>query len=284
MTKERHRFPICPIPAAHNKHVPNPSPLRYPGGKTWLIPHARAWLGSPPRTRTLVEPFAGGATISLLALAENLADRAVLAEIDPGIAHFWRTLLSRPRTLAEAVRNIGTNVPEPPDSAAQHDAGIARAVQTLTENRTRFNGILNSRAGRTKDSERLYPQTIARRILSAGELAHRIQLLEGDGLALLEAAGHDPGARVFIDPPYGAPKTQSSGSRLYRRHDVQPPQVFQALSRSDGDFLMTYADDEEIADLVREHGFHAETVPLNLSGRPRSELAISRRAVFGATP
>ena len=33
-----------PIPAANVSSVPQRSPLRYPGGKTWLVPHIRAWL------------------------------------------------------------------------------------------------------------------------------------------------------------------------------------------------------------------------------------------------
>src|SRR5205809_2769235 len=42
------------------------SPFRYPGGKTWLIPYIRAWLLSKaPKATRFVEPFAGGAIVSL---------------------------------------------------------------------------------------------------------------------------------------------------------------------------------------------------------------------------
>ena len=57
-------FPMSPIPAVNVACVPQRSPLRYPSGKTWLIPHVRAWLGSlctPPEL--LLEPFAGGAIV-----------------------------------------------------------------------------------------------------------------------------------------------------------------------------------------------------------------------------
>ena len=57
-------FPVSPIPAANVASVPQRSPLRYPGGKTWLIPHIRAWLGAiDPKPRLLIEPFAGGAIV-----------------------------------------------------------------------------------------------------------------------------------------------------------------------------------------------------------------------------
>ena len=41
-------IPESPIPAVNVAQVPQRSPLRYPGGKTWLIPHIRAWLGGLP--------------------------------------------------------------------------------------------------------------------------------------------------------------------------------------------------------------------------------------------
>lgn len=42
--------------------VPQRSPFRYPGGKTWLIPRIRQWLRSrPERPHVLIEPFAAGA-------------------------------------------------------------------------------------------------------------------------------------------------------------------------------------------------------------------------------
>ena len=37
-------FANSPIPAVNVACVPQRSPLRYPGGKTWLIPHIRYWL------------------------------------------------------------------------------------------------------------------------------------------------------------------------------------------------------------------------------------------------
>ncbi len=63
--------------------IPQRSPFRYPGGKTWLVPHIRQWLsGFPTKPRLLVEPFAGGSIIGLTAAFENLAERVLLVELD----------------------------------------------------------------------------------------------------------------------------------------------------------------------------------------------------------
>ena len=52
-------FPPSPFPAVNVSTIPQRSPLRYPGGKTWFIPHVRAWL-SKTKPDVLLDPFAGG--------------------------------------------------------------------------------------------------------------------------------------------------------------------------------------------------------------------------------
>src|SRR5438094_10659104 len=74
--------------------VPQRSPFRYPGGKTWLVPLFRRWvrsLGFKPAY--LIEPFAGGGIISLTALFENLVERALMVELDGQIAAVWKAIV-----------------------------------------------------------------------------------------------------------------------------------------------------------------------------------------------
>jgi DNA adenine methylase len=74
--------------------VPQRSPFRYPGGKTWLVPLFRRWMFSlPHEPQILVEPFAGGGIISLTAAFEWLADKVVMVELDKQIAAVWETIL-----------------------------------------------------------------------------------------------------------------------------------------------------------------------------------------------
>ena len=66
--------------------VPQRSPFRYPGGKTWFVPTFRRWMARMyPKSSILVEPFAGGGIISLTALFENLVQRVVMVELDDEI-------------------------------------------------------------------------------------------------------------------------------------------------------------------------------------------------------
>ena len=75
--------------------VPQRSPFRYPGGKTWLVPQVRKWLFSMSAKPTeLIEPFAGGGIIGLTAAAEELVDSVTMVELDSEIAAVWQTILS----------------------------------------------------------------------------------------------------------------------------------------------------------------------------------------------
>ena len=75
--------------------VPQRSPFRYPGGKTWLVPLFRRWMFSlPSQPKVLVEPFAGGGIISLTAVFEHLADSVIMVELDDQIAAVWQTILA----------------------------------------------------------------------------------------------------------------------------------------------------------------------------------------------
>lgn len=74
--------------------VPQRSPFRYPGGKTWFVPTFRAWVGSQSsKPKVLIEPFAGGGIISITALFEELVERVVMVELDEDVAAVWQAVV-----------------------------------------------------------------------------------------------------------------------------------------------------------------------------------------------
>ena len=265
-----------PPAPAHTKQVPQRSLFRYPGGKSRLITHTRRWLRSGPPCLTLVEPFAGGAAIALTAVAENLAETAVLIELDPEIAHVWRMALTAPAALAERIARftLTKNLENLQDTHGLSDPD--RAVRTLVLNRTRYNGIMAKRAG-PGNLHRWYPATLVRRLENIGAIADRIRLVEGDGLTALSAYAENRMTRFFVDPPY----ERGTDAPLYRQAGINNAHVFQKLSEMKNDFTMTYGDCGPIRDLVQKHGFTALTVNLqNGTNRPQRELLITRRQIF----
>ena len=75
--------------------VPQRSPFRYPGGKTWLIPVVRKWLRQDGKlVERLFEPFVGGGIVSLTAAFERMAENIYMYEIDEEISAVWYSILN----------------------------------------------------------------------------------------------------------------------------------------------------------------------------------------------
>ncbi|MDD4599250.1 MAG: DNA adenine methylase, partial [Lentimicrobiaceae bacterium] len=82
-------------PVVNVASVPQRSPFRYPGGKTWLIPTVRQWLRQENKpVPELFEPFAGGGIVSLTAAFERLAAHITMVEMDEEIAAVWEVILN----------------------------------------------------------------------------------------------------------------------------------------------------------------------------------------------
>ena len=277
-------LPLCPIPAANVSSVPQRSPLRYPGGKTWLIPHIRRWL-TEARPQRLVEPFAGGASATLCAVAEGLVVQGLTAEIDPDVAAFWRAALHHGPELRARVRALDPTLENLREiAAAQPKDDVGRGFRTLVLNRTRRGGVLAPGATFMRQGEggrgvasRWYPDTLEKRLAAVASLAPKISFREMDGLALLEAA---PEAAAFVDPPYVGGGGKQAGRRLYARHEVSMAVLFAALAARSSAFLMTLDAADEVLRLVAAHGFHAERIQMRgAHNAPRRELLISRAPI-----
>src|ERR1700687_2201325 len=83
------------------------SPLRYPGGKRRLSNYiARALRLNGLRPKLFVEPFAGGASVALQLLNDGLVESIGLAEKDPLVAAFWKTVFFESEWLIKAVEKV----------------------------------------------------------------------------------------------------------------------------------------------------------------------------------
>lgn len=262
--------------------VPQLSPFRYPGGKTWLIPWIRTWLkslGAP--IQCLVEPFAGGGAVSLASVYEGLANQAILIELDEEIGVVWRALLGgKARKLAQRVESFSCTHAEVERLLASSPRSIeGRALKTLVINRTRYGGILAPGAALVKQGEngrgissRWYPQTLKKRILAVARYQDRLRFVQGDGMAFMRESLHMKNTAFYIDPPYTV-----AGRRLYKYSDIDHDQLFQVVSRLESDFLMTYDDASEIRALALKHRLEVEEIPMRSTKHElKQELLIGR--------
>ncbi len=266
--------------------VPQRSPFRYPGGKTWLIPLIRRWLwNKKTRPIELIEPFAGGGIVGLTVAAENLAAHVTLVELDDEIGAVWRTVLGpEAKWLAEKILSFKLSREVLHNELARTPNSVReKAFQTILKNRTFHGGILAPGSRPLKNGEngkgvlsRWYPGTLARRILNIRAIHDRITFIEGDGIDAISQSAKRSGVAFFIDPPYTA-SGKRAGTRLYRHFDLDHPKLFHLVGKVSGDFLMTYDDAPGVRDLAREQRFETELVAMkNTHHAKMSELLIGR--------
>lgn len=252
--------------------VPNRSPFRYPGGKTWFIPTIRSWFRSMNnKPKILVEPFAGGGVVSLSALFENLVESAVMVELDDEIGAVWKTILEgnvdwlANRILAFKMTKESVTA----ELAKASQDFKEKAFQTILKNRTFHGGILAKGSGLLKSGEngkgvasRWYPETLAHRLQNIKIIADRIEFRLEDGLKVMDQYVNLADIVVFIDPPYTA-GGKKAGNRLYRHFELDHERLFSICAKLQGDFLMTYDNSDEVKDLARKRGFQMRLIPMN---------------------
>lgn len=266
--------------------VPQRSPFRYPGGKTWLVPQIRKWLLSQmKRPAELIEPFAGGGIISLTAAFESLADKVTMVELDEQVAAVWHTILSEDwewlvRRISGFVLTYDTVRQE---LAANRTETRDIAFQTLLRNRVCHGGILAPGSGLIKHGEngkginsRWYVGTLCRRIRDIAMVRHRICFLESDGMDVIQDKACRSDIVFFVDPPYTA-AGKKAGRRLYKYNELNHQMLFDLVASVAGDFLMTYDNAEEVVSWAVERNMDVRLVPMKSTHHTQMlELLIGR--------
>jgi len=261
--------------------VPQRSPFRYPGGKTWLIPTVRKWLKQENIiAKKLIEPFAGGGIVSLTAAFEKMAEQITMVELDEEIAAVWQIILNgKNKWLADKIysydltqANVKTELENP--NKELHDVAFC----TILKNRVFHGGILAKGSGMIKNGEngkgiasRWYPKTLRDRILAIDYVKDKIVFIAGDAFQVLEQNLNDDTAYFFIDPPYTI-----AGKRLYTYFDIDHERLFKLTAQLKGKFMLTYDDTPEIRHLAGKYNLQFRTIPMKTTLHyEKNEIIIS---------
>ncbi len=266
--------------------VPQRSPFRYPGGKTWLVPFIRQWLISQPkRPAEFIEPFAGGAIVGLSVAFEQLADLVTLVELDDQVSAVWKTIIDGDyEWLANRIASFHLTYENVEEVLTASQVSLEeKAFQTILRNRINRGGILAPGAGKIKNGEngkgiksRWYPDTLRKRILDIGKIRDRITFVEGDGIQVLQQNAIRADVAYFIDPPYTA-DGKKAGTRLYTHFEMDHEQLFTTVETLKGDFLMTYDNAPGVKQLADRHGFVTDLIAMkNTHHAEMNELLIGR--------
>lgn len=231
-------------------------PLKWAGGKRWLVPHI---LPHWQPHRRLVEPFCGG-----LAIALGLQPRrALLNDVNPHLINFYQELqrglvsplefendsdrfyyIRKSFNLWNATANaIKPHAPE-------------RAAAFYYLNRTGFNGLcrfnrngeFNVPFGRYKTINYVHDFTHYQPVLEPW----RFTCGDFEGIAIA------PDDFIYADPPYDVPFRQYSAGGFSWADQVR---LAEWLAQHPGPVIASNQATDRILDLYRSHGFEVNTLP-----------------------
>lgn len=241
------------------------SPLRYPGGKSQLIPFVIEVL----RANDLfygeyAEPFAGGAGIALTLLLDGYVDRIHINDVDPAIHAFWYAVLNRTDALCNLIDTTKVTIDTWHEQRKVHFAkkganSLALGFSTLFLNRTNRSGILKGgviggfeQGGEYKLDCRFNRSDLIRKIERIARYRHRIALSRLDAVDFMRqvvpAAAQQ--TLVNIDPPYFG-----KGPELYTNFygESDHATLASVVRELDRPWMVTYDDTPEIRRLYADY-------------------------------
>lgn len=141
------------FPVLSGRRITSPlhtlSPLRYPGSKRKITPAiAELIQANVPEPELFVEPFGGGASVSLGLLQAGAVQRVLIADLNPLVAAFWNVVTTDTDWLISAMQKEDVTVDRWDYWKKAKPTGRRnRALKCLFLNRTTFSGIIGGNAG-----------------------------------------------------------------------------------------------------------------------------------------
>ena len=200
------------------------SPLRYPGGKAKIYQNVKnIILTNNFQNHIYVEPFAGGFSIGIGLLFENVVQSVVLNDYDKHIFNFWYAVINDTQRFIELVKETPITIEERDRQKKIYLSSNAEPLldgfSTFFLNRVNFSGVIKggpiggiSQSGTYKLNCRFNKKEIIRKIELIAEFRDKILLLNIDAGELIRDKLPTIMDPIFlnIDPPYVV-----KGSKLY---------------------------------------------------------------------
>ena len=240
------------------------SPLRYPGGKNSLVSYFETVVKENLLIGAhLYEPYAGGASISLQLLQQNLISKTTLVERDPLIYALWKSVKTQPEELCKKIEQIDVTLATwhsfqkyLSSDALSKFPTLELGLAGLFFNRTNFSGILNAGpiGGKKQESEytiscRFNKDRIIDQIITIAKFGSKLSVVFGDALSYLRKNNHkitQDHSLVYLDPPYF-----QQGHKLYRYHYAlqQHQSLAEFIMKAKYPWIVSYDNHQTIIDL-----------------------------------
>ena len=235
------------------------SPLRYPGGKTSLLPFFEKIIEDHDLEKiTYIEPFAGGAGAALALLLSGKVGRIVINDLDRAIYAFWKSSVFSSAKFIKKIKKTPVTVGEWKKQKAIYNDPKANLFDlgfaTFFLNRTNTSGILDGgligglkQKSKYKIDARFNKDALIERIQQIALYKNKISIFNKDGLQLIGEYLNKKNAFIYLDPPYF-----EKGATLYLNHYKKEDHEALANKLNDSPdafWLLTYDNKKEIKSL-----------------------------------
>lgn len=239
------------------------TPLRYPGGKTSLFEFFASVIDYNELSGVkYIEPYAGGAGAALSLLVLGKVESIVINDYDTAIYSFWRAIIDTPEDFIRLIEATPVTMDEWHKQKAiyisKRGSHLELGFATFFLNRTNRSGILTggviggkSQTGKWKLDARFNKEALIGRIRTIQRHRDNIEVLNEDGLKIIEEYGKNSSSLFYVDPPY-----YEQGASLYYnsyKHDAHA-ELSSLLNDYAGitKWMLTYDNIEPILELYKE--------------------------------
>lgn len=255
------------------------TPLRYPGGKSQLIPLVKKLLKENELLYgAYVEPFAGGCGIAMELLVHRMVYDVYINDIDRGIYAFWHSVINRTDDLCELIEKTPVTIEE---WHKQREIAFSKSERhflrigfaTLFLNRTNRSGIIKGGVigGKNQDGNylldcRFNKEDLLNKVRRISYFKDEIHLYRLDAVEFLKKVVPQTPTKTLIniDPPY-----YKRGKELYTsfyKHDDHQL-LAKEIAKLDRHWMVTYDNADEIRTLYQQHT--TLTADLNYSAQTK---------------
>lgn len=254
------------------------SPLRYPGGKRKLAPFIADLLSRTNiRTKLFIEPFAGGASVSISLLEADIVDSIALSDADFLVATFWKTVFSpNASALADRIYDCPVTLDEwKRQKDLKPETELDAAFKCFFLNRTSFSGSLHGKAGpiggmaqasKYRVDCRFNRSRLAERVIELSALRGRVRFVRNE--SYLKTIGDVRRTKLFRDEPesvawYLDPPFFAKADKLYPKSFVARDHSRLRAATDDlpGQWILSYDDHP---DARTHYGNHPGFARVNL--------------------
>ena len=231
-------------------------PLKWAGGKRWLVPHLRKWW-ELHKTRRLVEPFCGG-----LAVALGLRpDSALLGDVNPHTINFYQHVQRGFEITGVSLRNERSAY----DAHRQEFNRLVTGSGTHTKkaaslfyylNRTCFNGLCRF----NRSGEFNVPFGRHNKINYLRDFSAYSEALKGWEFVCSDFSTLpiERGDFVYADPPYDQVFSQYAAGGFGWNQQVE---LADQLAAHEGPVVASNQATDRIIAVYQERGFSVQTLP-----------------------